>query len=251
MSRRPPATPLPLAKISLRRKERGALFGGTQVGKTALSDKLGQEFLWRYRGTTKKNHARQHISDTKPRYRAEWLANGLPAKRLYKNWDHGKLIPGSVLVRSADDMEQAYALGYRTTICSTEEWEPVQDDCIRWFHENARASRPQLLRVDETCDHFHGNGMPRGRGKLVTVARAGAEKGESALYCSQRTKGIGGSLMEMMDRLYAFRMDNKGDAKRFQEFGAPEMELPEDVHLFRYWTKADYRRVWGPYYLDF
>jgi hypothetical protein len=248
------APPLPLAKISLRRKERGLLAGGTTVGKTLLSDKLGAEFMWRFRGTSKRNAPRQHISDTKPRYRAELYPNGLSARRRYKDWDHGATVPGSVLVTGPDDMETAFKLGYHTTICSTEEWAPEQDACIGWFHEHAKASRPQLLRVDETVDHFHGNGMVRGRGKLVTVARAGAEKGESALYCTQRTKGIAGSLMEHMTRLYAFRMDNAGDAKRFAEFGAPpEMatRLPEDVHLFLYWWKGDYRRVWGPYYLDF
>lgn len=241
---------LPLSRITLRRRERGFLAGGTEVGKTKLSDLLGAEFMLRYRGT-KKTAARQHISDTKPRYRAQWLPSGLPARRLYKDWDHGPVIPGSVLVRDPDDMDTAWKLGYRTTICSSEEWEPAQDACIGHFHQTARASRPQLLRVDETLDHFHGNGIPRGRGKLVTVARAGAEKGESALYASQRTKGIGGTLMEMMNRLYAFRMDNVSDAKRFREFGAPEFELPTDVHLFRYWWKGDYQRVWGPYYVDF
>jgi hypothetical protein len=243
------APPLSLERISLRRRERGFLAGGTEVGKTALSDKLGQDFVWRYREL----NGRQHISDTKPRYRAEWLPNGLPAKRRYKDWDHGAFIPGSVLVSNPDELKQAQKLGYRTTICSTEEWHQSQDDCIRAFHESARAGRPQLLRVDETGDHFHGNGMPRGTGKLVVVARAGAERGESALYCSQRTKGISPALLAMMNRLYAFRMDNAGDAKRFEEFGCPLQpdELPTDVHLFKYWWKGDYHRVWGPYYLDF
>jgi hypothetical protein len=175
----------------------------------------------------------------------------VPARRRYRDWDHGPTVPGSVLVQDPGDMDTAYKLGYRTTVCSTEGWTPEQDACVRWFHEHARASRPQLLVVDETKDHFHGNGNARGDGKLVVVARTGAERGESGLYCSQRTQGIGGDLLEHMTRLYAFRLDNVKDARRFQEFGAPAFELPTDEHLFRYWWKGDYRRVWGPYYLDF
>jgi hypothetical protein len=53
----------------------------------------------------------------------------------------------------------------------------------------------------------------------------------------------------MMRRLYAFRLDNKSDAKRFQEFGAPAFDLPTSEHVFRYWAKHDYHRVWGPYNL--
>lgn len=237
--------PLDIGTISLRQREHALLAGGTQVGKSTLSDELQADFLYRYKG----KKARNHISDTKPRYRAEWLPSGAPAKRRYKNWDHGQLVPGSVLVESPEDMDLAWGLGYRTTICSGEQWTPNQDGCIRHFHEKARRGRPQLLTVDETKDHFYGNGMARGEGKLVSVARAGAERGESGLYCTQRTKGISADLMEMMQRLYAFRLDNKKDAKRFQEFGAPEFTLPTDKYRFVYWWKGDYHHTWGPYQL--
>ena len=51
-------------------------------------------------------------------------------------------------------------------------------------------------------------------------------------------------------RLYAFRLDNKADAARFQEFGAPEFQLPTLEHRFMYWWKGDYHHVWGPYILS-
>jgi hypothetical protein len=240
----PRAGVVTIGDISLRERENGLLAGGTQVGKSTLADELWADFLWRYRA----RKARVHISDTKPRYRAEWLPNGLPAKGRYKNWDHGPTVPGSVLVESPRDMDLAWSNGYRVTIGSSDgTWEPKQDECIAHFHNQARRTRPQLLVVDETKDHFHGNGMARGNGALIRVARAGNERGEGGLYCTQRTAGISQDLMEMMRRLYAFRLDNKKDAKRFQEFGAPEFPLPTVEYQFRYWWKGDYHRVWGPY----
>lgn len=245
-----PAKPKPavkLGKLSLRVGENALATGGTQVGKSTLCDELWRDFLHRYF----RKGARVHISDTKPRYRAEWLPNGRPAKHLYKKWgkDYGEFVPGSILVETPAEMDLAWKTGARVTICSSKRWAVKQDQCISHFDDEAKGGRPQLLYVDETKDHFSGNGMAKGTGALVDVARAGNERGEGGLYASQRTKGIGGDLMEMMRRLYAFRLDNKTDAKRFQEFGAPEFPLPTEPHRFRYWWKGDYHRVWGPYQL--
>lgn len=245
---------IPLSQISLRERESAFLAGGTQVGKTTLSDWLGTEFLNRYRA----QKGRRLISDTKPRYRAQWLANGMSAARMYKNWDHGQYVPDSVLVGSPDEMRDAFRLGHRTAIVSTKGWAEVHDECIDAFLEDSRRGRPQLVQVDETADHFHGNGMAKGSGALVVVSRAGAERGSSGLYCSQRTKGISPHLMEHMRRLYAFEMDVAGDAKRFAEFGCPitpEMleslnrDDPQHPYNFLYWTKLAKRKVWGPYRL--
>lgn len=234
-----------LADISLRERESGFLAGGTQVGKSTMADRLGSDFLFRYH----RRKARQLISDTKPRYRAEYQANGLRADRLYRYWDHGEAVPDSVLVSNPEQMRDAFKQGHTTCIVSTTRWQPAQDECIAAFLADARRGRPQLLRVDETGDHFYGNGMPRGTGALIDVARAGAERGVSGLYCSQRTYGISAHLLEQMQRLWCFRLDNKKDARRFEEFGAPPFDLPTERHVFMYWWKGDYHRVWGPYTL--
>lgn len=241
-----PARAVPLGRLSLRARENALLAGGTQVGKSTLSDELWRDFLHRYA----RQGARVHISDTKPRYRAQWHPTGVTARRLYKKWEHGESVAGSVLVESPADMDTAWRNGHRITICSSKRWQPKHDDCIAHFDAEARRGRPQLLVVDETKDHFYGNGTWRGTGALVDVARSGNERGEGGLYCTQRTKGISGDLLEMMRRLYAFRLDNKADAKRFQEFGAPPMELPTVEERFVYWWKGDYGRVWGPYRLE-
>ena len=237
-----------LSNMSLRVGENALSVGGTQTGKSTLQDWLWRDFLHRYH----RRGARIHISDTKPRYRAEWLPNGRSAKSLYKKWrpGYGEFVPGSVLVEDPEEMELAWKTGHRVTICSSKRWAPKQDECIAHFDDEARGKKPQLLVVDETKDHFSGNGMPKGKGALIDVARSGNERDEGGLYASQRTKGIGGDLMEQFRRLYAFRMDNKGDAARFQEFGAPEFALPTLEHRFMYWWKGDYHRVWGPYILS-
>lgn len=234
-----------ISDISLRERQSGLAAGGTQVGKSTLCDLVALDFMWRYRA----RKPRRLISDTKPRYRAQWRANGTQAARLYKYWDHGEYLPDSVLATSPEEMLDAFKQGHSTVIVSTQRWQDVQDQCIAAFHNASKRGRPQLLQVDETCDHFYGNGMPRGTGALIDVARAGAERGGSGLYATQRTHGISGHLLEHMRKLWAFRLDNKKDAKRFQEFGAPEFDLPTEEEVFRYWTKDAYHKVWGPYRL--
>lgn len=239
-----------LGRLSLRERERGFLAGGTQVGKSTLADELREDFLRRYA----RRGARCLILDSKPRYRAQWQPNGISAKRLYKRWDHGPEVPDSVVTRTPDEMRNAYKLGHRTCIAQANSSAeiPYLVAMAQAFIEDSRRGRPQLLQVDETGDFFHGNGMPIGGDAVARSARAGAERGTAGLYCSQRTKQISPSLMEHMSKLYAFRLDAKGDAKRFAEFGAPigPDDLPRKPHVFYYWTKDDYDTVWGPYKLD-
>lgn len=253
-----------LAHISLRRRERGFLAGGTQTGKSTLSEYLRTDFVVR------EPRARVHIADTKPRYRAERRVTGRTAKRLYKGWDHGAFVPGSVLVESPEDMDTAWATGARITICSSRRFAIAQDECAAHFYESAKKATPRLLIVDEAIDFFSGNGMPRGTGAIVDASRSGAEQTLAELVCSQRTRGISAQLMEHMTKLYAFALDAREDAARYAEFGAPvavvrvkgalprpmwvtasgTRPLPERAQVFDYWTKADRARVYGPYRLD-
>lgn len=238
--------------------------GGTQTGKSTLSEPLRDDFLARYPS------ARAHISDSKPRYRAQWRATGRPAKALYKRWDHGAFVPGSVLVENPDDLDLAWKTGHRITICQSRRWTAAQDACISHFYAEGRRGMPRLLVVDETIDHFHGNGIPRGTGAVIDVARSGAEQDLAALYCTQRTKGISPQLMEFMSKCYVFALDINDDAARFGEFGAPVVlvkdhrgvrvpywvtdegrkRFPTRPHRFHYWTKLDRERVYGPYHLS-
>jgi len=243
-----------LDRLSMRRKERAFLCGGTEVGKSTLSDCLADDFLQRYRTDKPNTCARELLLDTKPRYRAEARLMGPSIRRRYKGWDHGPTVPGSVVVDDPADLSMAWEMGYRRVIMQGESSADVPrlvEGCAA-FLRSSRAGRPQLLRVDETLDFFHQNGAPRGGDDaLLRAARAGRERGTAALYCSQRTKGLPPQLMEELTRLYAFRLDFVKDAQRFQEMGAPDFELPTRQRQFMYWWKLDPdRRVYGPYTLD-
>lgn len=242
---------LPLAQLSLRQRERALVVGGVGSGKSTLMDMLGSDFVDRYQ------NGRRLILDSKPRYRAQWQANGVTAKRRYKSWSHGQYIPGSYVADTPEEMELAFKLGARTVIvqCEAEREIGRLTACARRFLEGSRANRPQLLQVDETLDFYHANGSPKGGDDAVTrTARAGRERGTGFLGGTQRTHGLAATLMAEVNRLYGFRMDYKADNKRLLEMGAPPemLNLPEREHIFMYWTKQGdaYRKVFGPYKLD-
>lgn len=244
----PPTTSTALAQISLRARERGLLLGGTDTGKSTLAEALLADFYHRY------PTARILILDSKPRFRAERTTAGASAKRRYKGWAHGPTVPGSVVVETPDELDMAYGTDHRVAIAQGQHSRdiPALLACARRFLDTSRANRPQLLVVDETMDYFSSNGAARGGDDvLVRVARAGRERGTGALYCSQRTRGIPAQLMEEMSRCYLFRLDFKADVKRLYEMGFPPgVEPPTAERAFKYWTKRDYGRVWGPYKLD-
>lgn len=224
------------------------MVGGVGVGKSSLMDLLGAEFVHRYRA----RGGRRLILDSKPRYRAQWTAQGVSAARRYKSWDHGPLIPGSVVVEDPADLVLAWKTGARTVICQGESSTdiPRLTAVASAFLADSRASRPQLAQIDETCDFFHTNGSSRGGDDtIIRLARAGRERGTAALYGAQRTMGIPATLMEEMTRLYCLRIDYKKDAKRLQEMGAPPFAMPTEKYEFMYWTKDDYANMWGPYKL--
>lgn len=209
---------------------------------------MADEFLVHYEGS----EARELLLDSKPRYRAQYVIRGRGPKRRYKNWDHGQTVPGSVLVDDPEELGMAWDMGYRRCIVQGESSADVPRlvDVAMAFLQDSRASRPQLLRVDEMLDFFFPNGAPRGGNDVILRAnRSGRERGTAVINCSQRTKGIPTQVMEELTRLYAFRLDFVTDAKRFPEMGAPPFEPPEDDHVFKYWYKKDRRKIWGPYKL--
>lgn len=256
---------LNLSDISLRAvkgqgADRAIVIGGSGSGKSTLADQLGLEWDQRYWH----RHGKRLILDRKPRYKAERNMDGTKAKARYKRWDHGAAVPGSVLVEKPDDLRIAWQLGYHVAICQGHS----DADLGRMlavaerFWRDCRASEPQLLHVDEALLFFGPTGQPKGGSDILRTAYiAGRERGMASLLCSQRSKGYPASVLEETNRLYLFRLDYVEDAKRLTEMGAPLhfkrlpggqlecLEMPEVEHEFVYWTKAQYRKLWGPYKL--
>jgi len=230
----------------MRERERALLLGGTGTGKTTLEEMLISDFYNRYLSS------RILILDSKPRFRAEFLTNGVTAKRLFRHWKPGPTIPGSVLIRRASQLSDAWRLGARIVVaqCELQEERKYLVECAEEFFKSARHSRPQLLCVDETADFFHMNGSPISGSSdaLIRVSRAGRERGTAGLYCTQRAKSIPTSIIEEMTLLYLFLLDSKRDLDRCIEMGAPEwIEPPENKLEFKLWSKHERKKVYGPY----
>lgn len=241
--------PLPLEQISLRQRDRAFVVGGVDAGKSTLMDYLGAEFVYRYRNVG----GRRLIVDSKPRYKAEYTVQGVSAARRYRKWAHGQPVRGSVVVDDPDDLRLAWETGARNVIvqCDDHRQLPRLVATVRAFLESSKASRPQLLQVDEVLDFYHGNGAPVGQDDAIArCARGGRERGTGVLIGSQRTKGLATTLLAEMNRCYVLRIDYVADAKRLQEMGMPPVQIPTERHRFWYWTKDAYRDVFGPYQLD-
>lgn len=228
--------------------------GGVGSGKSTLMDILGADWVTRYR----RHHARRLILDSKPRYRAQYHVRGMSARRRYSKWAHGNPVAGSILIEDPEDLELAFnteisqGVKANTVIIQGESSADIPRliKAAGLFLRSSRANRPQLLQVDETLDFFHSNGATRGGDDaIIRAARAGRERGTAALYGAQRTKGVPPTLMEEMERLYAFRIDFKSDAKQLQAMGAPEFDMPTRKREFFYWYKESYDRIYGPYTL--
>ncbi len=250
-----------LSQISLRSTsgegDRGILCGGTRAGKSALasgsndipfeSTLLG-DFHRRYPS------GRILIADTKPRFRAQWTSDGLSAARVYKKWRYGAAIPGSILVEPGDavGLERAWRRGRIAIVQGTAEMAAPIAWTMRDFTDSGDGKRPLLLYADEAMDFYGPTGLPKpGTGNpILQGMRAGGERAVSVLIATQRAKFISGQLWELLERLFLFRLELPGDMKRIAEMGVPPgLTAPLENHVFKFWTKLDRDRIWGPYRL--
>lgn len=224
-----------MKEIALLKAERGFLVGRSGSGKSTLAEKLIDQFWQQYRTS------RVLIADTKPRFMPEFQLTGLPARSLYRKWDHGAFIPNSMLLTPGMNLSAVWK-HCRIAVVQTKSPNEIGYTvaCIEEFIESARAGRPQLVYIDEGLDFFLRNGMARGGSDAVLrIARAGRERGIALLFASQRVKGVPLQIVSEMTKLYGFGLDVADDQKRLEDFGYPyrKYPLPDDNYIFRFWDK--------------
>ena len=247
-----PAGTVSLSQLDLLAGERGLLLGGTGTGKSTLGERLMGRFAARY------PNGRILLLDSKPRFRPEYLPDGRSARRRYRHWGHGPFIPGSMLVEEPSQVSSVWKFGHRIAIaqCDSQRERVKLAMAAQVFFKEARASRPQLLVVDEMLDFFTTTGasLSGHPDSILQTIRAGREKGLGALLGSQRAKVIPGQALSEMTRLWLFMLDYRSDVRYLPEMGCPEtIDCPDEPFEFVYWTKnppAERRRIWGPYQLQ-
>lgn len=241
---------LSLRSLKGRGADRAICIGGAGSGKSTLADDLGADWDERY----EPKDGRRLILDAKPRYRAEHLPTGTPAKRRYKHWSHGAAVARSMLVETPEDLDLCWRTGHRVAIAQGDSDADIPRllSIAEAYLKDGRASRPQLLHVDEMLYFFGPTGHPKGGSDVLKrYVVGGRERGVGSLMCSQRTKGFPPSVLEEVNRLYLFRLDFREDVKRLREMGAPveDEDVPRKEYEFKYWTKRDYDRLYGPFKL--
>jgi hypothetical protein len=250
-------------RIALISGDRAFAAGGTQSGKSTLcagspeydfTNSLCGNWVTRYHNDS--DNGRLLIIDSKPRFRAAFRVDGISDSRRYRNWGYGPEIPGSTRV-SAGDIEGFWrAMRMSPIIIIQTDRVDVEApgimQLVELFRGTSGKKRKRLVYFDELMDFYNQSGMPlKGCGNVaLRCARAGAERDLTALYATQRAKGVPTQLWELINKLFLFRLDLLQDLGRIRESGIPDdMWPPEEDHLFKFWTKQDRKHVYGPYAL--
>lgn len=236
--------------------DRGIAVGGTGSGKSTLCEVLIDTALKTY------PDLRVLILDTKPRFQGEYETSGRVASHRYTSWDHGTMISDS-FVLPAKNMDEAlgdvWRYGGRVAIAQALDGPENQEHILELlkpahrFLSEARASRPQLLYVDELMDFFSIGGHPIGKDNVILrYSRAGRERGCGSLVATQRPRGIPTQLPQEANKLYLFKLRNAEDVDHLEDFGAPgslEKNVPKENRWFYYQDHEDSRTT-GKYRLN-
>ncbi len=241
-----------LSDISLQVTPEGAdralLIGASRMGKSTAAGVLIDAFYDDYvaprahgRYTQPKPRGRILISDTKPRWRPEMLANGQRAGRRYRDFLPGTIIPHSRLVSNTSEWDLAWETG--EGVCILQNTNLPHDENVRWqvsmmqkFFKTQKHSMPSLLVIDEGMDFFG----PTGNGKYGDIVqrsvRAGGEKGLASLILVQRPKTINIQVVTEGNYLMLFKIRYREDLKRLWEMGIPrDFVDPKEPHHFALW----------------
>ncbi len=233
-----------ISRIALKPGERGVCFGTTRSGKSTLSERLIEEALHNPK-------ARILLIDPKPRFKAQWQLNGLPANRLYRKMRGGAYVPYSlVLPRNSgkSDLVNAWKIARAQTpndrgLCVIAQTDnmvdyPWLDQVMQWHYANGSRSIDNYTYVDELLAMFKTmRGGSTGAGVFQTVL-AGGERGHAFLGSTQRPRWIPIEVMSEMTKAYVFKTSFAEDTVRLREMGLPAgFRIPREMHQFTYYDK--------------
>lgn len=218
--------PATMQDIMLLPGERGLILGMTREGKSTLAEVNIDHWY------TTWDDADILILDSKPRFRATWQLNGLPAKMLYRNWDYGTEVPNSVVIplRSTEhEIKLAWSLGYRIIIAQIPKRSeiPKLDYAIHMAYEHRRKNRKLFIYVDELNNFFKIGvaGVKAGNG-IVMAITSGGEKSTAFLGAGQRPRNISVESLESMTKLFWFYTPFEEDNKHLRSMDLPMTARP-------------------------
>lgn len=227
--------PKSLNDISLNVGERGLILGMTRTGKSTLASVLIQTWLNKYK------RSRTLILDSKPRFRAQYQLNGLPAAPLYRKWDWGEVIPGSVVIplrNPRQEIKMAWNLGYRIIIAQIHSRSDIGklDEALKAAYEDREPKKPLFIYVDE-LNNFFRNGERTYDG-IIMVITSGGERSVAFLGAAQRPRWISTEAIESLTKLYWFYTPYFEDVKHLKSMGLPESARPPNkYHVFLFYDR--------------
>jgi len=178
-----------------------------------------------------KQSGRMVIGDTKPRFQAEYFADGTRIRDHYKNWGYGEKVPHSRLVRNYREWTLAWQTGANVVILQNERLD--QGPLVKWqvtmieeFWRSQRARIPSLLVLDEGMDFFGVTGNGLHGNTIQRICRAGREKSMATVIGSQRPKSINIQVLSEANCLALFAVKYREDVKRLYEMGLPKWAAP-------------------------
>lgn len=239
--------PSSMADIMLKPGERGLMLGMTREGKSTLSEVQIDYWYENYKD------AEILIVDSKPRFRAQWQLNGLPAAPLYRDWDWGTFVPHSVRIPLGDieaGIKLARDLRYRIMIVQIQDRRDIGllDEALRIAYMKRRRNKKLFIYVDELNNFFKVGvrGIQAGAG-IIMVITSGGERSTAFLGAGQRPRNISVESIESMTKLYWFYTPFDEDNKHLRSMDLPLDSIPPESrsYAFLFFDRIHKKKGWA------